>query len=169
MGLQNLKQMHFLAIDSDFGRLCKKTNGQIQKFESVSGNLIKLGKHSHVYEGEFIEKLDMFLEDKDELYQISFGIHSYLAHNLLNLLASIPTNLPMRIIKLSAYKKDNFIKLFALINNEKLTWKYSPNEIPTETNNDFFENLYKELEKKFEQIAQSEAEKINSHKDDVPF
>lgn len=165
------KEMTFIKIDNDSSRLTTIIDGKPKKIDSISGELVKIGKHSVNFEDEFVEKLDITLVEKDEMYQISVGFHTNLAHTLLNMLATIPLDIESKKLKISSYKKNGYTKIFMLLNNQKVAWRYSPEELgQIEDKSSFFEELFIELEKKFDS-KKNEALKgsKNDLKEDVPF
>ena len=156
MSIEFNTEKTYFNLNLGTGYLQCKYNGISKDVKSVSGNLIKVSKETYQFEDEFIDKLTLHLVEDEQEYIISFGYISNIARSTLNMLASLPLNPSSLLMKIITYRKENFIKIVILNDNNKLSWKYAPSEIPDSGKDLFFEKILAEIQTKIKLFAEVE-------------
>lgn len=132
MGFLNDDQAYssvvYVSIGKDSGLLrVKKQSGDIEEYPGIEGRFVGIDKHSYDFKGEQVEKLDIYLEDDEKLYQIQFGLYSGVALTVLNSLASADNI--NGILKIATRKKGEYAVVKLFLNKKSLSWKYSVNDM----------------------------------------
>lgn len=192
MGFLNEEQAYssvvFVSVSKDSGLLrIKKLGGDIEEYPGIEGQFVGIDKHAYEYKGQVIEKLDIYLEDEDRLYQVQLGLYSGIGLTALNCLASVDNI--SGILKIATRKKGEYATIKLFLNKKILNWKYSVEEMGLSAGvageerrkkvEKLVNKLYERLSSKYHYSAESEyAGEFNESEepaaendktDDLPF
>ena len=119
----------YIAFDTKSGQL----TSQGELISGVSGKLLGFDEHTFNYEGIDNQKFDIVLEDAGKIYQLQFGKHTWTAYMIMNSLHSLdlsdPETLKQGILRIVGYQKDGKNRMYITFNGERLSWKYTAEDM----------------------------------------
>lgn len=107
-----------------------KVTGTYNTFE---GKLVGASIGEYEYKGETKNKLNLEFEVNGDTYSISFNMNG-VAKSVINTLSN--DNYFGKNLKLSVYKKNDFANIFISCDDEKIGWKFGPEQVSKIFNQD---------------------------------
>lgn len=129
MGLMTQSQIEsakpkWVSIDQSSGNFIYKK----ELFPAIDGKLLGFGSHDFKYQGDEQTKLDIYLQDGADVYDVQFGMYTWLTYRLLNFIMSVePVFNGNDRLTLNCKKVDRNFNLFVMFNGtackQKLNWE----------------------------------------------
>ncbi len=119
-----------MSINRDTGMFTTGKNGD--EFPGIEGEFLGITSHQMEFKGDNYDKFDIYLKDNGAIYQIQFGLYSWLTLGIMNSMRSIENLKIGGKLFLSMKKsndKDGNINLYLNWNNKPLKWKSSFEEL----------------------------------------
>jgi len=105
-----------------------QANGEFEHkgktYPAIKGKLLGFDTHEFDFKGKSQVKFDIYLEDRGDVYDVQFGIYSWVTWRLLNMLASVADlmNGNDSIMIRAGKEKDNY-NISVFFNNKACKWK----------------------------------------------
>lgn len=124
---QGASNRRYLSVTKE-GRFRLRTRDGDKFYTKLIGEIMDVFHKQDEYEGTINDVLVVILNDGHEEYYVSMGMRTSHAVSLVNTLASIQN--PEGDFELYVYLKDDYIRIGASLNNERLGWAYDINTVP---------------------------------------
>ncbi|MCU0414189.1 MAG: hypothetical protein MUE91_07300 [Ignavibacteriaceae bacterium] len=118
-------QLNYVAIDQGSGKfICQKNI-----FPGISGDFLGFNKHVYDFKDKEQKKLDIYISDNGAVYQVQFGLHSWMTLGILNCMSNIENLKNGGKLKLTAQKVDNNQKVVVIWNGQSVGWLKNMDEL----------------------------------------
>lgn len=153
----------YVSFNNKTKKLCwNKGNKVSVDIGGIKGTLLGFSSEIFKFEGEDIEKFNIWLQNQGAKIKVSFGMESYIAMGVMNTLLSIPCKegeqIESKVLSIVGISKNDKASLYMNWGTEQLKWKYewADLKMPSELTDAEKKGKSEKTQKELLQVKQNE-------------